>query len=157
LGTSGAFIEACSIAATADVRRKRTCGVAAGGPLVGFSREGLKDGAAEPGTEFAVAQGAVGLIVDVIWTREDYQLRFIDTAKWLSKAVPATTSTAILAKTRNRMTAPKATDLVSVDAGHGEEEGSENDGKLDHHGAGCGTEQDIIDRFVSLIMAGVRV
>ena len=31
------------------------------------------------------------------------------------------------------------TELVSADAGHGEEEGSENDGRLDHdhHGAGC--------------------
>jgi hypothetical protein len=125
---TGAFNGACSIAATADVRRKRTCGVAAGGPRVGFSREAVKDGAAEPVAELAVAQGAVGLIVDVIWTREVYQVRFIDTAKWSSHAtVPATTSTTsttILAKTR------------TVDAGHGEEEGSENDGKLDHHGAG---------------------
>jgi hypothetical protein len=36
-----------------------------------------------------------------------------------------------------RRTAPKAADLVSIDAARGEEEGSENDGKLGHHGAGC--------------------
>jgi hypothetical protein len=131
---TGAFIGAFSIAATAGVRRKRTRGVAAGGPRVGFSREAIKDGAAEPGAELAVAQGAVGLTVDVIWTREDYQVRFIDTAKWSSKAIPATTSTTILAKARIGRTTSKATDPVSFDAGHGEEEGSENDGKLDHHG-----------------------
>jgi hypothetical protein len=45
--------------------------------------------------------------------------------------------------TRTRRSAPKAAELVSVDAGHGEEEGSENDGKLGHHGAGCVTEQEI--------------
>jgi hypothetical protein len=39
------------------------------------------------------------------------------------------------------MTAPKATDLVSVDTGAGEEDDSENNGKLDHHGAGCAIEQ----------------
>jgi hypothetical protein len=129
--STGAFIGGCSIAATADARRKHTCGVAAGGPRVRFYREELKDATAEPGAELAVAQGAVRLIVDVIWTRKDqpYQLRCIDIAKWSSKAVPGTTSAtilattnAILAKTRTRMTAPKATDLVRVDAGHDEEE-----------------------------------
>jgi hypothetical protein len=40
-------------------------------------------------------------------------------------------------------TAPKAADLISVDAGHAEEEGSENDGKLGQHGVGFVTEQDI--------------
>jgi hypothetical protein len=78
---TGAFLGVCSIATTAGVRRrKRTCGVAAGGPRVRISRQGLKDGAAEPGTELAVAQGAVGL-GGIIWTSEVYQLRSIDTAE----------------------------------------------------------------------------
>jgi hypothetical protein len=53
----------------------------------------------------------------------------------------------------SRRTTPMATDLVSVDAGHGEEEGSENDGKLGHNDTGCVTEQNI-DCFVS---NGVRM
>jgi hypothetical protein len=32
-----------------------------------------------------------------------------------------------------RRTAPNAADIVSVNAGHGEEEGSESDGKIGHH------------------------
>jgi hypothetical protein len=52
-------------------------------------------------------------------------------------------------------TVAKAAELVSADTGHGEEEGSENDGILDHHGGGYQAEQEI-DCFVLLVTNGVR-
>jgi hypothetical protein len=78
---TGALHGACTIAATAFVQRKCSCGVATGGPRVGFTREGLKDGATEPGAEVAVAQGAVGLVSTIVRASDVYQVRFIDTAK----------------------------------------------------------------------------
>ena len=54
-----------------------------------------------------------------------------------------------------RRTAPKAADLVSAATGHGEEEGSDNDGELSHHSAGCVTEQEI-DCFVSVMCKMVQ-
>jgi hypothetical protein len=57
------FDGACSFAATAVVQEKRARGVATSGVRVGFSREAIKHGAAEPGAELAaVREGAVGLI-----------------------------------------------------------------------------------------------
>jgi hypothetical protein len=114
---TGALLRAYSIAATAFVQRKCTCGVATGGPRVGFSRQGLKDGATEPGTELAVAQGAVGLAGTIVRAVEVHQVRFIDTATASPKAALGTTKA-----TRTRLTVPKAADLVSVsvDTGHGE-------------------------------------
>jgi hypothetical protein len=62
---------------------------------------------------------------------------------------------AALATIRARRTAPKAADLViGVDTGHGKEEGSDSDGKLDHHGIGCKAEQEI-DCLVLLVTIGV--
>jgi hypothetical protein len=52
--------------------------------------------------------------------------------------------------------ATKTTELVSADAGHGEgDEGSENDGRLDHdhHGAGCVRKEQV--SIVSLVMVYV--
>jgi hypothetical protein len=114
---TGAFNGAYSTAATAIVHRKSTCGVATGGPRLGFYR------ATEPGTELTVAHGAVGLEGIIVLASEVYQVRFIETAP---KAAKATRVTLDL----------KAAEHVSVDTSHGEEEGSENDGKLDHHGSG---------------------
>jgi hypothetical protein len=130
----GAFHGAYSIAATALVQRKSTCGVATGGPRVGFSREGFKDGATEPGTELTVAHGTVGLVGTIVGAIEVYQVRFIDTATGSSKAALGTMKAIRTSVTMT--TFLEAAELVSVDTGHGEEEGSENDGKADHHGSG---------------------
>jgi hypothetical protein len=69
------------------------------------------------------------------------------------ESVPAVT-TSRTATSRTAVLTLKATDVVGVDAGHCEEVGSKNDGKLDHHGAGCVAKQEVyIDCFVSLVMA----
>jgi hypothetical protein len=71
---TGALLGAYSTAAAAFVQRKCTCGVTTDGPRVGFSREGLKHGATEPGAGLAVAQGAIGLASTIVRAREVYQL-----------------------------------------------------------------------------------
>jgi hypothetical protein len=149
------FVGACTVAATAVIQEKRARAVATSGVRIGFSREAIKHGAAEPGAKLAAVRGgAVGLTSHKGRTREVHQRRFIDMGTWSTKVVLGATKSALVAlvsfvvmaihettrTTRTfvtRRTAPKAADLVSVDAAHGEEEGSENDGKLGHHGAGC--------------------
>jgi hypothetical protein len=56
------FVGACTLAATAVIQEKRARGVATSGVRIGFSREAIKHGAAEPGAKLAVVRGgAVGL------------------------------------------------------------------------------------------------